>query len=140
MAGAAAVLAVMAGAASIAQEAPERVTPMDERVAVVSVLDKVSGDTADYEVRPGDRIKFRALNIRLVACETTPPWAQMPQTGAFVQVDKRRNGGGVARIFSGWLFAESPSLNSVDDPNYDVWVKSCAMSFPESGPDTILVN
>ena len=34
------------------------------------------------------------------------------------------------RVFSGWLFKNSPSLNVVEHPIYDVWVKDCAMSFP----------
>ena len=35
-----------------------------------------------------------------------------------------------AAVFSGWLFKNSPSLNVVEHPIYDVWVKDCAMSFP----------
>ena len=34
------------------------------------------------------------------------------------------------RIFSGWLFKNKPSINVVEHPIYDVWVKSCAMEFP----------
>ena len=34
------------------------------------------------------------------------------------------------RVFSGWLFKNSPSLNVVEHPIYDVWVKDCAMDFP----------
>jgi len=34
------------------------------------------------------------------------------------------------KIFSGWLFKNAPSVNVVEHPVYDVWVKSCAMSFP----------
>ncbi|HXI86723.1 MAG TPA: DUF2155 domain-containing protein [Parvularculaceae bacterium] len=29
------------------------------------------------------------------------------------------------RIFSGWMFASSPSLNALEDPVYDVWVIDC---------------
>ena len=36
-------------------------------------------------------------------------------------------------MFSGWLYKESPSLNVVEHPVYDVWPKSCAMTFP-AGP------
>lgn len=124
-----------------AEEEQSQPTPMAERVAVVAVLDKVSQKTAEYEVRPGDRIQFRALSIRMRACETTPPWEPRPLTGAFLQIDTQSNGEDQPRrVFSGWLFKESPSLNSFDNSAYDVWVKSCTMSFPETGPDTISVN
>ena len=34
------------------------------------------------------------------------------------------------RVFSGWLYKESPSLNVVEHPVYDVSPKSCAMTYP----------
>ncbi len=65
----------------------------------------------------------------------TPPWELPPETGAFVQVlVAERSSPGAdprwLRAFSGWLFKNSPSLNVVEHPIYDVWVKDCAMSFP----------
>ena len=70
--------------------------------------------------------------VRLQACERTAPWEMPKETGAFVQVLVRQRGSEdqFARIFSGWLFKDSPSLNVVEHPIYDVWVKDCAMSFP----------
>ena len=38
------------------------------------------------------------------------------------------------KIFSGWQFKESPSLNVVEHPIYDVWVKDCTMSFSGEAP------
>ena len=75
--------------------------------------------------------------VRLSACERTAPWEMPQETGAFVQVltQDRNDSDSWNRIFSGWLFKQSPSLNVVEHPVYDVWVKDCAMSFPgeESG-------
>lgn len=114
-------------------------TPMVDRVITLSVLNKNNGQTRDFRVRPGATVSFGRLTIRARACEATPPW-ERPWSGAFLQIDDRPRRGGTQRIFSGWLFAESPSLNSVDHPVYDVWVKSCAMSFPEIGPDTVVAG
>ena len=74
--------------------------------------------------------------IRLSSCERTAPWELPQETGAFVQVDIRERGQDQhKRVFSGWLFKESPSLNVVEHPVYDVWVKDCTMRFPgEEGP------
>jgi hypothetical protein len=29
------------------------------------------------------------------------------------------------KIFSGWMFAESPGLNAVEHPVFDVWLTGC---------------
>ena len=56
-----------------------------------------------------------------------------PLTGAFVQLDVERTDGAGSGPFPGWLYKESPSLNVVEHPVYDVWPKSCAMTYP-AGP------
>lgn len=114
-------------------------TPMAERVVTFAVLDKNNGQTRSFQVKPGALVNFGRLTIRVRACEATPPW-ERPWSGAFLQIDHRLKRGGQKRVFSGWLFAESPSINSFEHPIYDVWVKSCAMSFPEVGADTIVAG
>ena len=108
-------------------------TPMAERVAVLGVLNKRNGISRDIRIRPGQAARGSDVIVRLGACETTPPWEFDKLTGAFVQVEVQQPGGQWRRVFSGWLYKESPSLNVVEHPVYDVWVKSCAMTFPE-GP------
>ncbi len=108
-------------------------TPMAERVAVLGFLNKRNGISRDLRMRPGQAAKGDDVIVRLGACETTPPWEFDKLTGAFVQIDVQQPGGQWRRVFSGWLYKESPSLNVVEHPVYDVWVKSCAMTFPE-GP------
>lgn len=115
-------------------------TPMAERVAAISVLNKQNTRTQTVALRPGTRATSGALTVTLRACETTPPWDRPAQTGAFVQIDERGKDGKLRRLFSGWLFAESPSLNTFDHPVYDVWVRSCTMRFPETGPDTVVAG
>lgn len=115
-------------------------TPMEERVATLGFLNKRNGLTRDLELRPGQSIRIGRAIVRLRACERTAPWELTPEHGAFVQllVNERTSSNGDEnwkRIFSGWLFRESPSLNVVEHPIYDVWVKKCEMSFPgESNP------
>ena len=111
-------------------------TPMAERVATLGFLNKRNGLTRDLTLRPGQSIRIGRAIVRLRACEKTAPWELTPEQGAFVQLlvnDRPPNRSGEdqwKRVFSGWLFRESPSLNVVEHPIYDVWVKSCAMSFP----------
>ena len=106
------------------------VTPMAERVAVLGLLNKRNGIVRDLTLRPGQAMRVKDVTVRLRACETSAPWETEKLTGAFVQVDRQRSDGQWVRRFSGWLYKESPSLNVVEDPVYDVWPKSCAMSWP----------
>src|SRR4051812_20763034 len=112
-------------------------TPMAERVAVIGVLNKRNGMTRDISLHPGQGARFGNLVVRLRACETTADYEPEQLTGAFVQADKRGPDGSWRRIFSGWLYKETPSLNVVEDPLYDVWPKSCTMRHPDIGPDTV---
>ena len=109
------------------------VTPMAQRVAVLGLLNKRNGIVRDLSLRPGQAMRVKDVTVRLRACEATAPWEAEKLTGAFVQVDRQRPDGQWVRRFSGWLYRESPSLNVVEDPVYDVWVKSCTMSWP-AGP------
>jgi len=109
------------------------VTPMAERVAVLGLLNKRNGIVRDLTLKPGQAMRVKDVTVRLKACDTSAPWELEKLTGAFVQVDVRRPDGQWVRRFSGWLYKESPSLNVIEDPVYDVWPKSCAMTWP-AGP------
>lgn len=107
-------------------------TPMGERTATLGVLNKRNNISQDIELKPGETRRLGDIVVRLEACERTAPWEMPQETGAFAQVWVRRARGqdGFDKVFSGWLFKQSPSLNVVEHPVYDVWVKDCAMRFP----------
>jgi hypothetical protein len=116
-------------------------TPMAERQAVIGLLNKRNGLTTDLKMKPGEALRVGDAIVRLRACETTAPWENVPETGAFVQLDVRSPADNKwRRNFSGWLFKNRPDRNVVQHPVYDVWVKSCAMSWPETGPDTLSIG
>ena len=109
------------------------VTPMAQRVAVLGILNKRNGIVQNVTLRPGQSVRWKDVIVRLRACETTAPWEEEKLTGAFVQLDVQKPDRTWNRAFSGWLYKESPSLNVVEHPVYDVWPKSCAMTYP-AGP------
>ena len=130
-------LAEVASDAAVAQDADaeaqmsEDVTPMAERTATIGLLNKRNNVTKDIQLKPGESVEEGPVIVRLEACERTAPYEFPQETGAFVQLDVLERGAqGHARVFSGWLFKENPSLNVVEHPIYDVWVKDCAMRFP----------
>ena len=105
-------------------------TPMGERVAVLGLLNKRNGVSRDLTLKPGGAIRIGDAIVRLRACEKTAPWEADQLTGAFAQLDVRGADKHWRRYFSGWLYKERPALNVVQHPVYDVWVKSCAMTWP----------
>jgi len=106
-------------------------TPLEERVATIGLLNKRNNLSQNFEMKPGEVREEGPVILTLAACERTAPWEMPQETGAFVQLDVLERGQSEhTRVFSGWLFKESPSLNVVEHPIYDVWVKDCAMSFP----------
>lgn len=106
---------------------------MPQRVALLGILNKRNGIVKTIALHPGQSARWKDLLVRLRACETTAPWEEEKLTGAFVQVDVQKPDRTWTRIFSGWLYKESPSLNVVEHPVYDVWPKSCEMTYP-AGP------
>lgn len=112
----------------------QALTPMAERVAVIGLLNKRNGIVRDFTLKPGQAVRLKDATVRLLACESTAPWESEKLTGAFVQLDVKGSDNRWRRAFSGWLYKESPSLNVVQHPVYDVWPKSCAMTFPAGPP------
>jgi hypothetical protein len=43
----------------------------------------------------------------------------------------------IRRIFTGWMFAQSPGLNAVEHPVYDVWLKDCKQKSDVPPPDSV---
>ena len=124
---------------TVTSEAPGT-TPMAQRVAVIGLLNKRNGIERDLTMKPGQALRVGDVIVRLRACETTAPWEIQQLTGAFVQLDVADPKGAFHRVFSGWLYKETPSLNVVEHPIYDVWPKSCAMTHPDAGPSTVRVG
>jgi hypothetical protein len=117
-----------------------KITPMKDRVAVLGFLNKRNGISRDITLKPGEAVRLGDVVIRLRACETTQDWEYERLTGAFVQVLVNDPDQKWRKYFSGWLYKESPSLNVVEHPIYDVWPKECRMRHPDTGPETKVVR
>lgn len=106
-------------------------TPLEDRVATLGLLNKRNNLSQEIELKPGESKRFDNVVVRLSSCERTAPWEMPQETGAFVQVLVLEAGAEDWKwVFSGWLFKNSPSVNVVEHPIYDVWIKDCAMRFP----------
>jgi hypothetical protein len=115
-------LAIAGGAICVASSVyADRI---DNGVAVFSALDKVTARTSKFEVPLNNTVQFGALKVTPRVCYSRPPEEQ-PKTSSFVEVDEVQLDGQEKRIFTGWMFAESPGLNAVEHPVFDVWLTDC---------------
>ena len=115
-------------------------TPVKDRIATIGLLNKRNNLTQNLVMKTGEARRVGNVVVRLATCEKTLPWENPPEIGAFVQVyveERARAGQPLAwnKVFSGWLFRNAPSLNVMEHPVYDVWVKDCAMKFPGEEED-----
>jgi len=94
------------------------------RIAVVRGLDKITARVRDVEAPVGVPVMFNSFEILVQTCDKRPP-EETPETTAFLQVTEHRIDGTLERIFSGWMYASSPSLNPVEHSTYDVWLIDC---------------
>ena len=115
-------------------------TPVKDRVATIGLINKRNNITQNIVMKPGESRRIGNVIIKLATCERTAPWEDPQETGAFVQlfVEERANVQDKLswhKVFSGWLFKNAPSINVVEHPVYDVWIKDCAMKFPGEEDD-----
>ena len=103
---------------------PAAAEPVQNPVAVFSGLDKVGGKITTLEVEVGETIKFGSLVVRPRICNSRPV-TEEPNTTSFVEIDDEKVDGTVKRVFTGWMFAESPALNALEHPVYDIWLTGC---------------
>jgi hypothetical protein len=92
-----------------------------------------------YEAKVGSTLKFGDLFIKIQSCRKPPP-VEKSEAAAFLQIwqqdtAEKKSAKPSSWIFSGWMFASSPSLSGMDHPVYDVWVVDCAGRDPEPIPE-----
>ncbi len=103
-------------------------------VAVFSGLDKITGRITSFDVYIDETVQFGALQVTPKVCYSSAE-GQIAKTDAFVQVDEITLQRDIRQIFSGWMFADSPGLNAVEHPVYDVWLKSCRTDSAVPAPE-----
>jgi len=102
--------------------------------ATLQALEKVAGRVHRMESEVGRQVRWAGLEVTVRECLRRAS-DDVPDSVAFVEVAERRAGSDVVvRIFSGWMFASSPAVSSLEHPVYDVWLVECSDSPGSSGP------
>lgn len=129
-----ALLALVLGGVS-----PAAAVTIANPVAAFSGLDKITARITNFDVYIGETVQFGALQITPRACYTRPP-TETQRTSVFVEVDQVSLKGSVTRIFTGWMFADSPALHAIDHAVYDIWLVDCKTSTDVPPPDAAPAN
>ena len=116
------ILAGLVAAAAVPEVRAER---LQNQVAVFAALDKVTARISKLEVRLNQTVRFGSLKVTPRVCYSRSP-TEPPRTSSFVEVEEVQLDGQQKPIFVGWMFAESPGLNAVEHPVFDVWLTSCS--------------
>ena len=103
---------------------PASADKIKHSIAVFSGLDKITGRIITFEVGTNETVQFGSLQITERVCYSRPP-TEAPQTDTFIAVDNIDANNKYKRIFTGWMFAGSPSLHALDHPVYDIWLLRC---------------
>lgn len=114
--------------------APAAAATISNPIASFSGLDKITGRITNFDVYIDETVQFGALQITPRVCYTRPP-TETQRTSVFLEVEQVSLKGGTQRIFTGWMFADSPALNAIDHPVYDIWLVDCKQTSDTPPPE-----
>lgn len=97
---------------------------IENPVAAFSGIDKITGRITNFDVYIGETVQFGALQVTPKVCYSRDD-TEAQKVTSFVEVDEITLDRKIRRIFTGWMFADSPGLNAVEHPVYDVWLVEC---------------
>lgn len=97
--------------------------------AFLQTLDKITARIDTVEVSLNQPVRFGTLEIELKHCAFRPP-EEPPEAAAFIEIRDVGFAGQDSEdkiiVFSGWMFASSPAVSSLEHPVYDVTLLACA--------------
>jgi hypothetical protein len=102
-------------------------TRIENPVAEFSGIDKITGRIITFDVYIGETVQFGALQVTPRVCYSRPV-TETPKTTSFLEVDEITLDRKIRRIFTGWMFADSPGLNAIEHSIYDIWLNDCKQS------------
>jgi len=120
-------VAGLAAAASIGLAGKAAAARLENPVAEFAGIDKITGRITTFDVYVNETVQFGALQVTPKVCYSRDE-TEAQKIDAFIEVDEITLDRKIRRIFSGWMFADSPALNAVEHPIYDVWLTGCKVN------------
>ncbi|MBB6509381.1 MULTISPECIES: DUF2155 domain-containing protein [Rhizobium/Agrobacterium group] len=121
-----AVVSVLAGGSASAAR-------IENPVAVFNGIDKITGRITTFDVYLNETVQYGALQVTPKVCYSRDE-TEAQKIDGFIEVDEITLDRKIRRIFTGWMFADSPGLNAVEHPIYDVWLTGCKQTSDVPAP------
>lgn len=118
------LLSLTVGATLQSGIAPASAARLENPVAEFSGIDKITGRITKFDVYVNETVQYGALQVTPKVCYSRDD-SEAQRIDGFVEVDEITLDRKIRRIFTGWMFADSPGLNAVEHPIYDVWLTGC---------------
>ncbi|RKE85144.1 hypothetical protein DFO46_1935 [Rhizobium sp. AG855] len=123
----------LAAAASLGLAGKADAARLENPVAEFAGIDKITGRITTFDVYVNETVQFGALQVTPKVCYSRDE-TEAQKIDAFIEVDEITLDRKIRRIFSGWMFADSPALNAVEHPIYDVWLTGCKVKSDVPAP------
>ena len=78
-----------------------------------------------------EKLNFLPLYFDASNPSTNLGWSQLErkgflETSALVQIkDKKNKSKDSVFLFNNWMFVSNSTINEIEHPNYDIWLKKC---------------
>lgn len=92
--------------------------------ALLRGLNKITAQVSILRARRDNPIRFGTMEITVLACYRKPP-EEIPESAVRLLIRESRDGEGEVVIFSGWMFAHSPAVSTLEHPVYDIRLLDC---------------
>lgn len=96
---------------------------VDRDSAVVRIMDKTAGKVQTITLPVNQVAKYEKLEMVVRSCKQTDPF-DAEDFFMFIEISKYGEG----KIFSGWMSANEPGDNPLQNADYDVWLVRCVQS------------
>lgn len=104
-----------------------------QMIVDMSIIDKNLGRHQRLQVPMNRVIQYKTLEVLPKRCVIESGVPPVTRHSLLVDIYDRRVGSAASQVFSGWMFANNPSLSHLAHPYYDVVVFSCT-PMPEEAP------
>lgn len=93
---------------------------IDRKNAVVRIMNKAAGKVQTVTLPVGKNAQYEKLNMLVRSCKETDPF-DAEDFFMFIEVNTESDG----KIFSGWMSANEPGDNPLQNADYDLWLVRC---------------
>lgn len=87
----------------------------------IAVLDKLTAKKTTYTLKVGEKVPYGTMIIQAVSAWRSGE-DELPEAKVFFVIEDPSLPRDRQKVFSGWMFSSTPSINALEHPTYDLWI------------------